>query len=326
MRTAPTVSGERVVLARRSARERILLVGIGAFVAASITGIAGASGPATTAVSFTKLNPPFTLMTNTGIGASQVLTRVVSGAATPIPSNSSTIELTITASGPQNGRLDIYPAGNPQGGSGQFLAWTPKLKMTKIVQENVGINDSLTFASHGTGVATVSATITGYSTQVTAGDINGSGGNAGQVLTNNGFGGVAWQTPTPARLAITDLPTMIFNNTLIESLRVPQGTWLVTTTGSAWGAGVGFFFRCQLLSPLGQQIDFQDIAVSPEILTGAVSMQGLLATPGGDVQLRCDRGGRTDVGPEIREASIAALQVGSASGDVVNDYDLITPG
>jgi hypothetical protein len=148
-------------------------------------------GGSTTNVRFVPLTTPFKLATNHAMAANSKLNLVVIGGATTVPYNATTVELSVTATSPGGGVMNFYPAGNVGGGSGQFLSWPAAGSDTQTIQENVGIKDELTFALQG-GAATLTATITGYSTQVTDGDVSPADGTSGQVLTNTGSG-AAWQ-------------------------------------------------------------------------------------------------------------------------------------
>jgi hypothetical protein len=117
---------------------------------------------------------------------------VVIGSSTTVPSDATTVQLNVAAKGTKGGVIAVYPAGNPAGGSGQSLAYAAgSVLASTTVEENAGQAGELTFANSGVASATVTASVTGYSTQVTAGDINGVGGTAGQALTNTGSG-AAW--------------------------------------------------------------------------------------------------------------------------------------
>ena len=180
---------------RRSWRRPMALVGVAVLAVGMLAGVAGASGT-TTNVTFVPLSPAKVILSNVNIGANKTSSAVVIGGTTTVPSNATTVQLTVTAKGASIGTLNFYPTLNPSGGSGQTLAYPgSNVAASTTIQENVGQASSLTFANSGIGTATVTAKITGYSTQVTAGDINGVGGTNGQVLTNDGAGGAAWTTP-----------------------------------------------------------------------------------------------------------------------------------
>ncbi|HEX3334105.1 MAG TPA: hypothetical protein VHS57_07170 [Acidimicrobiales bacterium] len=192
-------SGARLV--RRTA-----LVGGAVSLAALGTGLgagifAGANPPSTTNVKFVSLATPFKLETGKVIATNGTLSAVVIGGTTGIPTNATTVELNVTAGGTTAGVLNVYPTGNVAGGSGQSLSWSGGTTNTQTIQENVGLKDELTFALTG-ATAKLTATITGYSTQVTDGDVSGLDGTSGQVLTDNGSG-AAWADPSIGAANVT---------------------------------------------------------------------------------------------------------------------------
>ena len=145
----------------------------------------------TTNVAFVPLTPAFKLFTNKAFTANLLYSPVVIGGTTKVPTNATTVELQVTATGRAAGSMTFYPTGNPAGGSGQALSWVAGESISATIQENVGLADELTFAN-GPSASTVSATILAYSTQVTDGDVSGLDGTSGQVLTNTGSG-ASWQ-------------------------------------------------------------------------------------------------------------------------------------
>lgn len=188
----PTMKTRRRLVRRPLALVATAVLGVGA-----IAGVAGATG-STTEVSFVALSPARTVLSNASIAANKTNSPVVIGSTTTVPSNATAVQLTVTAKGASSGTLAFYPALNPSGGSGQSLHYPgSNLVATTTIQENVGQAGELTFFNNGAGSATVTAKITGYSTQVTAGDINGVGGTSGQLLTNDGAGGAVWQDQAP---------------------------------------------------------------------------------------------------------------------------------
>jgi hypothetical protein len=182
----------------RSWRRRTGMVGTVLCAALFVVGVAGASPTtSTTNVTFLPLTVPHKVLSGVTIAATKNTSAVVIGASTTVPSNATTVQLTVSGKSTTGAHLNFYPAGNPSGASGQTLTVPAgSIVATTTIQENVGESGKVTFANSGPGSATtVTATITGYSTQVTAGDINGVGGSSGQVLTNDGAGGAVWQTP-----------------------------------------------------------------------------------------------------------------------------------
>ena len=141
---------------------------------------------------------PLTLahkVANVTIAANKTYSTQVSGANTTVPANATTVQITVTAKGAAGGTIDIYPAGNPSGGSGQTVSFPAgNVLSSNIVEEKIGEASKVTFLNNSAGSAVVTATLNGYSTQVTYADINGAGGTNGQVLTNTGTG-TQWTTP-----------------------------------------------------------------------------------------------------------------------------------
>jgi len=181
---------------RSRGRRSMVLLGVGGLAIGLIAGNAIGTPPttSTTDVSFVALNPAHKVLSAATIGANKTSSPVVAGGATTVPTNATVVRLTVTAKGAAGGVLNFYPAQNVSGGSGQFLSYpSGSVSVSTTIEENIGQADELTFANSGSGSVVVTATITGYSTQVTAGTINGSGGSAGQVLTNDGAGGAVWQ-------------------------------------------------------------------------------------------------------------------------------------
>jgi hypothetical protein len=190
---------------REPARRRAVPVAVAAVAAAGALAVAGIAGAAptssTTDVAIVPLTLGHKVLSNVTISANKTTSPVVAGASTTVPTNATTVRLTVTAKGAKAGVLNFYPAGNLGGGSGQSLAYPAGTLVSTTIQENVGQSNELTFANAGTASVVVNATLTGYSTQVTAGDIGGTGGSNGQVLTNNGSGGAAWQNLPPVTAA-----------------------------------------------------------------------------------------------------------------------------
>lgn len=192
-------SGARVVRRAALLGGAVSLAALGVGLGAGI--FAGANAPSRTSVEFVSLSPPFKLETSKVIATNGTLSAVVIGGSTGIPTNATTVELNVTAGGTSAGSLNVYPTNNFAGGSGQSLSWSGGGTDTQTIQENVGLKDELTFALTG-ATAKVTATITGYSTQVTDGDMSGLDGTAGQVLTDTGLG-AAWANPSVGATNIT---------------------------------------------------------------------------------------------------------------------------
>ena len=203
---------------------------------AATDAVAGPGGQNTTSVSFVSLSPAKKLLTNTSIQANKTDSPVVIGASTTVPADATTVQLSISVTGTASGVLNFYPADDSSGGSGQFVEWAAHSTGTGIIQENPGQSGELTFYNVSSAAAKVTATITGYSTQVTAGDVNGSGGVAGQALINNGDGTASWGSALPSsptrrsrRPTSTSFTGLHFVQ--VAEVSVPVGDFDVTYTG-----------------------------------------------------------------------------------------------
>lgn len=171
----------------------ILLTCIG-LTAAVTAATANPAGTDTTSVDFVSLPAPYKILAAKAMTANTVVSAVVSGGATKVPTSATTVEFNVTTTAKVSGSLAIFPAGNTGGASAAPMAYFGGETATTSINENIGLANEVSFKA--STAVTLTVTILGYSTQVTAGDINSSSGTAGQVLTNNGFGsGVTWQTP-----------------------------------------------------------------------------------------------------------------------------------
>jgi hypothetical protein len=335
--------------ARRSLRKRVSIVAALALAAAMVTGVAGASGPSNTLLSFVSVSPAFKLATNANIAAGATGSYVVTGAATTVPTDATTVRLAVSVRGTKAGTLTVYPASNSTGGSGQSLSWTANGFAAGTLMENVGAANKVSFHNSSAAAATVTATITGYSTQVTASDINGAGGTSGQVLTNTGTG-ATWQTPPPVTAATIQgtggTSGQVLTNTgtsaawqtqgqsyaasqasgigityvaytTVDSLTVPAGTYQVTDTYTAQSS-VGDFVGCALVSPDGNFSLFTYTAVTyaAGLYLGSGTVPMLLNTTGGTITLKCYDGVSTS--SAISRDTLIATQVNAAHGAIVN--------
>ncbi|HVK26924.1 MAG TPA: hypothetical protein VM575_01175, partial [Nocardioides sp.] len=109
--------------------------------------------------------------------------------------NALVIRLAITVKGAAGGTLSFAPLGDPAGASPTKVTWPAGGTGSGTVNVNLGTSNKVAVSNASTGSATVGVKITGYSTQIPAGGVSGTGGTNGQVLTNNGDGTVAWKTP-----------------------------------------------------------------------------------------------------------------------------------
>jgi hypothetical protein len=217
----------------------------------------------------------------------------------------------VSAKGAAGGVLNFYPAGNVGGGSGQFLSYpSGNGTVSETIEENVGLKNELTFANVGSGSVSVTATLLGYSTQVTAGDMSPTGGTAGQVLTNTGTG-AEWQTHTHAYSYSLVFASVTSTASTILSLAVPAGSYEVSAHFTPDGGGN--YGSCYLMSPGGNPIAFGTASLSPSNPFESASMDGLVTTTGGDLSLSCYTQSGTAA---FYYDSIVATQVDAAFGSV----------
>jgi hypothetical protein len=257
---------------------------VGFTMAANATG-----GGGTTNVHFVNVNPAVKLFTAKSFAANSSFSAVVIGGTTKIPSNATTVELTVTAGGATAGVMNFYPAGNVGGGSGQSLSWGAGGSDTQTIQENVGLGDQLTFALSG-GAAKATATIDGYSTEVTAAGISGLDGGNGQVLTNTPSG-VTWQNtqiPRTYASAASGVPVSQVSST-VDSVGVTAGSYVVTATYNAV-TPVPDFVDCQIVFPnggLGPIAFANSNGAFGGQYYGSSSTQVTLTLNGGSLSLQC---------------------------------------
>lgn len=290
---------------------------VGFTMAASASG-----GGNTTDVTFVPLNPAFKLETNHAIAANGTLSAVVIGGSTKIPSNATTVQLSVTASGTAAGTLNVYPAGDVSGGSGQYLSWSAGGTDTQTIEENVGLSDELTFADV-TAAVKLTATITGYSTQVTDGDVSGLDGNSGQVLTNNGSGGASWANPQGGSGAASTLSSAVTltqfpNIETVQSLSVSAGTYFVSWNADVDNTGTSEEeVECGLFAPSGNSIqeEFLHLAAGANTM---LALQGMDDTAGGKFTVGCeDQFATAKVGVNSN-GQLDAIELSSATGSVTH--------
>jgi hypothetical protein len=276
-------------------------------------------GASTTDVPFVPLNPPFKLFTNRSFAANAKLSSVVIGGSTKVPTNATTVELNVSAGGSKDGSMTFYPAGFPGGASGDSLSWTGGGSDSRTIEENVGTANELTFANGGTA-ATVSATIIGYSTKVTDGDIAPADGIGGQVLTNTG-GGAAWQdlprktAYTSTHSAAVNLISSAYAN--VDAVTVPAGTYVVSATYGATALPADFA-ECRIVSPEGNtsSVSFADInQADAYAYYGSGGAQAVVTTGGGAIRFQCYSVFNNNV--EVLGETLIATQVDQATGAAV---------
>lgn len=307
---------------RKPWRRRAAIVAAVGLAGASVIGIAGASPTtSTTDVAFVPLTPVHKVFGGS-VAANGSKSVVVSGGSTTVPTNATTVQLSITVTGPKAGSLSFYPAGDVAGGSGQTLSWDANHSNSATIAENIGMKNEVTIANSSAGAATVTATVTGYSTQVTAGDINGTGGNAGDVLTDNGAGGATWQPAGSAFDFSAVVSSPIFHVYIqpVFTTAIPAGNLYVNLSVEIVDSGVATArIDCNLRSPDGTVIDDESTSVSTATPQTTLSLQGLIAnTVAGDsVAVWCaqDAG---DTGISTLKEHIVTMTVGSIPGGAPN--------
>jgi hypothetical protein len=171
------------------------------------------------------------VLTNAYVFANGVNSPVVIGGTTTVPSDATRVQLRVSVKGSASGSLRVYPAGDLSDAQNDVAHWTSTKVGTATVGVSAGTSDRVSFVNVSARPINLSVTITGYSTQVAVGDVNGFGGTPGQVLTDTGIG-AAWQTPGSV---YTLSQRGSFITTLYATpgvLHVPAGTYLVEATGT----------------------------------------------------------------------------------------------
>ena len=228
-----TAAGKRP--RRRSWRRRgVLLTGV-ALAAAMIAGVAGASAPGNPAdVTYISLTVPHKVLSNTSIAKAATNSPVVIGASTTVPSDATSVQMTVAVKSTAAGTLAVFPTDNPGSSTADTIAFPAgNVVVSAQTKQSPGLSGKVSFKNNGTATATVTVTITGYSTQTTASNVSGSGGTAGQVLTNNGSGGASWQTVSATGGAAGGVLTGTYPNPGLANNVVTNGK--LSAAGSASG-------------------------------------------------------------------------------------------
>jgi hypothetical protein len=180
------------LFARRN-RGPIAAIGGAAAIALAATLSGAFATSSTTGVAFTPLTPVKAVTGGTSVGANGTYLFVGSGTTSTVPTNATAVQLAVTVKGTKAGTLSFYPNGDQANASPQTLSWAAGGSNAGTVAVNIGVRNKVVVANASLAAATVGIKITGYSTQVTAAGVNGSGGTANQVLTNNGNGTTSWK-------------------------------------------------------------------------------------------------------------------------------------
>jgi hypothetical protein len=300
--------------------------------------VAQAQGPETTTdVTFVPLATPYALFANKTIISTTPYSAVVIGGKTTVPTDATTVDLDVQAGGTTAGQMEFYPAGDLANSSGQLLSWAAGHTTTADIQVNVGTKNQVTFATslheggplsgasaNATTVsALVTATIVGYSTQVTDGDVSGLDGSAGQVLTDNGTGAAWGNLPTTTAYAShATRVTLGAADVTVDSLTLPPGSYVVTDTFDAIATNVDLV-SCTLYSTNGSIGGIGNANLSGFYDNGDYAGTGDIqmattTTTGGTISLGCGNyngGTGTTIGLE----SLIATPVNTVSG-------WVTPG
>ncbi|MGN6723933.1 MAG: hypothetical protein ACTHJM_15090 [Marmoricola sp.] len=301
--------------AMRRWRRPLGLAAIAALVVGMLAGVAGASG-STTSATIVPLAPAKKVTSNVTIAAHKSYSVVVIGGTTTVPSNATTVALSVTAKGAAGGVVDLFPTQDSAAQQETVAYPAGPGSATVATASNPGQSGEVTFYNNGTGSVLLNATLTGYSTQVTAGDISAADGSAGQVLTADGNGGAAWQPVAPSfggggQRTLDQLNSS--SPTTIASVNVPAGTYAVNAAAMAYsGNGQSITAYCQLMSPEGAAVQVVYVTTTAD---ASIANTGIITTTGGDILEQCY--GYGFVGEAYAGyANITAVKVGSATGIV----------
>jgi len=262
---------------------------------------------------------PHALQTNTSVAANKSVTPVVSGGATTVPTDATRVQFAITVTKPTaTGTLIAYPTDNAAAASGS-VAFTAGGTGTGTLTESVGLSNKVTFVNQSSGTILLTVKITGYSTEVRASDVSGTGGTSGQVLTNTGAG-ASWQAPGHAYEQSVGVSQFTLNEssfTTVSSLTVPAGSYLVTWVATAFtNANSPDFFGCYLRAPSGNQLQGINGSSGSADPQSTVSAQGLLTTTGGAITVICIGGSSGTL--RISTPILIATAEGTVSGYVTH--------
>lgn len=275
-----------------------------------VAGSAGAlSAPgSSTDVSFVPITEHHVL-TNTYLAAGRASSPVVIGASTTVPTDATTVQFSVNVKGTGSGNLSFYPAGNAARSDG--FVWA-KGGGQGVVASNVGTANEVTFVNRSSSAINLSVSITGYSTDVTAGDINGSGGTAGEVLTDTVTGAAVWRTPGTVyvdHVLNTTLPSYIVSPYTAD-LRVPAGSYLMQAVGTVEAGSVQMpatTVFCELLSE-GTVASVSRTSLSSGQADTAVALDAVVTLDAdGLIGLKCSSTAYTD----LVQYTLTAVPVGT---------------
>jgi hypothetical protein len=302
---------------------RGFLVAAVALTVAAVVGVAGASAPGNPAdVAYISLSVPHKVLNNIGIGKTATNSPVVIGASTTVPSDATSVRMTVSVKSTVAGTLSIFPTDNPTGSTADTVSFSAgNVVTTETTEQSPGLSGKVSFKNNGTATASVTVTISGYSTQTTASNISGSGGTDGQVLTNTGSG-ATWQTPSPA-YEDYEYPNVALTNgeTTVASLALPAGSYQLSVSTTLFSLAISYA-SCAILSRHGDLIDSKYVNTGSGQLNDVIQLQGLLTTDGGAVTVSCTLyayPGDNSREVDVYATSLIATAIGSASGDVTTD-------
>lgn len=283
-------------------------------VLAGIPGSAPAAGP-TTQVAVVPV--PAKTVLNGSVAAHGTTSVAVIGGSTTVPSNATTVRLDVTVKGTKAGTITIYPAGVPT--PADSVSWAAASSATATVQENVGLNGKISVTNSSLAAATVTLKITGYSTQVTAAGINGSGGSPGQVLTNTGSG-AAWQPASTAVGQVGGSVSLPLNSLVqVATVNVPAGSYWAVFDGDFYDPSAAANGLCYLMAPNNGSVDYAYMSTAAAGKDADVALQGLLSTTsGGTIKVQCYS--TVGTAPSMYHHSLTALSVGAISGSSVSSF------
>ncbi len=255
---------------------------------------------------------PHTLENNVSLASGRSLTPVVSGGSTTVPTDATRVTFSVTVSrAAASGWVAINPWQDASGAS--FENFTAGSTASGTFTEPVGLQNKVQFTNSSAGSITLTVRITGYSTEVRAGDISPAGGSAGQVLTNTGSG-VQWQTPSDAYSEYGGFQNLTASPLSVVSVTLPAGAYVASAMYEAFTYSASGAIECELADPAGNPLPSnRNTYLSSSIPQVSGSMQVLLQTTGGAVQVRCHSTLGTNA---IYSITLIASRVGAAHGQV----------
>jgi hypothetical protein len=292
---------------------------IAVLVGGSLIGVAGAAPGGSADVTFIPLFPPKKIL-SASIASHTIKSPVVIGGSTTVPSDATSVALTITIKSANGGLLSVYPAGNSGSTSEDIIPFDGGNAVNTVHStQNVGTKNEITLANNGTATATVTVTITGYSTQLTAAGISGTGGSQGDVLTNNGAGGTSWQKAGQLYVARSDFVVLATNShvSTFMSVNVPAGLYFVSAFGEASSnsqTGTAAV-TCELILPNGNFTSFTSVVTPPVFDNATFQLQAAVQIDiAGTLSVQC----HAAPGPlmSVDAGEIDALPIGTVVGPV----------